>query len=183
MRFRKMQRWWLQQMRSPKWRLHEKMTLFWHDHFPSSYNVTTELHWMAIQNATFREHCLGNFRDLVYRVTSDPAMLDFLDGFRNRAENPNENYARELMELFVLGVEDLLGVPNYTQDDVVQLARALTGFGLVYKRNRRTDTVMLYSDDFDAGVEDAVPGQALRGHRATSASRTPTATRSRPTST
>jgi uncharacterized protein (DUF1800 family) len=155
---RKMQRWWLKEMRSPKWRLHEKMTLFWHDHFPSSFNVTTDLDWMAIQNATFREHCLGNFRELVYRVSRDPAMLDFLDGFRNRAENPNENYGRELMELFVLGVEDLAGVPNYTQEDVVELARALTGFGLVYKRNRRTDTVTLYSDDFDAGVKTLFQG-------------------------
>lgn len=157
--FRKMQRWWLQQMRSPKWRLHEKMTLFWHDHFPSSLTVTNNLKWMAIQNATFREHCLGNFRELVYRVTIDPAMLDFLNGFTNRAENPNENYAREIMELFVLGVEDLNGQPNYTQEDVVELARAFTGFGLVYKRNRATDNVVLYSDDFDAGMKTVFQGK------------------------
>ena len=157
--FRKMQRWWLQQMRSPKWRLQEKMTLFWHDHFPSSYASTGDLHWMAIQNATLREHCLGSFRELVYRVTRDPAMLEFLDGFYNRAENPNENYGRELMELFVLGVEDLNGVANYTQEDVVELARALTGFGLVWKKNRRTDTVVLYSDNFDAGTKTVFQGK------------------------
>ena len=156
---RKMQRFWLQQMRSPKWRLHEKMALFWHDHFPSSYQATANLRWMAIQNATFRAHCLGNFRELVYQVTRDPAMLDFLDGFHNRAENPNENYAREIMELFVLGVEDLNGQPNYTQEDVVELARAFTGFGLVHKRNRRTDTVVLYSDDFDAGTKTVFQGK------------------------
>jgi uncharacterized protein (DUF1800 family) len=156
---RKAQRWWLQQMRSPKWRLHEKMTLFWHDHFPSSYNVTTVLRWMTIQNGTFRANCLGNFRELVYQVTRDPAMLEFLDGFTNRAENPNENYAREVMELFVLGVEDLNGQPNYTQEDVVELARAFTGFGLVYKRNRQTDDVTLYSDDFDAGEKTVFAGK------------------------
>jgi uncharacterized protein (DUF1800 family) len=156
--FRKMQRWWLQQMRSPKWRLHEKLALFWHDHFPSSYNVVGELRWLSTQNAMFREMALGNFRDLVYRVTRDAAMLDYLDGFRNRDENPNENYGRELMELFVLGREDLLGVSNYTQEDVVQIARALTGFGLRYKRNRRTDTVILYSDDFDAGSKTLFAG-------------------------
>jgi uncharacterized protein (DUF1800 family) len=147
---RRMQKWWLQQMRSPKWRLHEQMTLFWHDHFPSSYNVVFELRWLATQNQLFREHGLGSFRDLCFRVTRDAAMLSYLNGFQNRDENPNENYARELMELFMLGREDLNGVANYTQDDVVELARACTGFGLLYKRNRRTDTVILYSDNFDS---------------------------------
>ena len=163
--FRRMQKWWMQQMRSPKWRLHEQMTLFWHDHFPSSYNVVFELRWLATQNGLFREHGLGNFRDLAFLVTRDAAMLSYLNGFQNRDENPNENYARELMELFVLGREDLNGKPNYTQDDVVQLARACTGFGLEYKRNRRTDNVILYSDNFDAGVKTALRRHALRGHR------------------
>jgi uncharacterized protein (DUF1800 family) len=89
-------------------------------------------------------------------------MLEFLDGFTNRAENPNENYAREVMELFVLGVVDLNGEPNYTQEDVVELARAFTGFGLVYKRNRRTDTVTLYSDDFDAGEKTVFLGKPFQ---------------------
>jgi uncharacterized protein (DUF1800 family) len=120
--------------------------------------VVGDLGWLATQNALFREFALGNFRDLVFRVTRDAAMLDYLDGFRNRDENPNENYGRELMELFVLGREDLLGVPNYTQEDVVQIARALTGFGLLYKRNRQTDTVILYSDDFDAGSKTLFAG-------------------------
>jgi uncharacterized protein (DUF1800 family) len=157
--FRRMQRWWLQQMRSPKWRLHEQMTLFWHDHFPSSYNVVFELRWLSTQNALFRERGLGSFRDLCFLVTRDAAMLSYLNGFQNRDENPNENYARELMELFMLGREDLNGVANYTQDDVVQLARACTGFGLVYKRNRRTDTVTLYSENFDAGVKTLFEGK------------------------
>jgi uncharacterized protein (DUF1800 family) len=151
--FRRMQKWWLQQMRSPKWCLHEQMTLFWHDHFPSSYNVVFELRWLATQNGLFRANALGNFRDLAFLVTRDAAMLSYLNGFQNRDENPNENYARELMELFVLGREDLNGQPNYTQDDVVELARACTGFGLEYKRNRRTDKVVLYSDNFDAGTK------------------------------
>ena len=157
--FRKMQRWWLTQMRSPKWRLHEKMTLFWHDHFPSAYSKVFDLGWLATQNATFREHGLGNFRDLAHLVTRDAAMLEYLDGFRNRAENPNENYGRELMELFVLGRDDLNGQPNYTQEDVVQIARAVTGFGLLYKRNRRTDTVILRADEFDAGVKTVFAGK------------------------
>jgi uncharacterized protein (DUF1800 family) len=156
---RRMQKWWLQQMRSPKWRLHEQMTLFWHDHFPSSFNVVFELGWLATQNATFREHGLGNFRDLAFLVTRDAAMLTYLNGFQNRDENPNENYARELMELFLLGREDMNGEANYTQDDVVELARACTGFGLLYKKNKRTDTVILYSDNFDAGVKTLFAGK------------------------
>lgn len=159
---RRMQRWWLQQMRSPKWRLHEQMVLFWHDHFPSSSGVVGDLGWLATQNGLFREHGLGNFRDLTYRVTRDAAMLRFLNGFQNRALNPNENYARELMELFVLGREDVRGVENYTQDDVVQLARALTGFGILYKRNRQTDTVILNSDNFDAGVKTLFSGKSYQ---------------------
>jgi uncharacterized protein (DUF1800 family) len=158
--FRKMQRWWLTQMRSPKWRLHEKMALFWHDHFPSAYQKIRNLKWLATQNALFRERGLGNFRDLAYLVTRDAAMLEYLDGLRNRAENPNENYARELMELFVLGREDLNGQPNYTQEDVVQLARAVTGFGFLYnKKDRRTDTVILRASQFDAGVKTLFAGK------------------------
>lgn len=157
--YRRMQRWWLTQMRSPKWRLHEKMALFWHDHFPSARQKIFVLKRLSQQNALFREHGLGNFRNLVYLVTRDAAMLDYLDGFDNRAENPNENYARELMELFVLGRDDLNGQPNYTQEDVVQLARAVTGFGFLYKRNRRTDTVVLRSDQFDAGVKTLFAGK------------------------
>jgi hypothetical protein len=78
--FRKMQRWWLTQMRSPKWRLHEKLALFWHDHFPSSYQVVFDLKWLSRQNALFREHGLGNFRDLAFLVTRDAAMLDYSTG-------------------------------------------------------------------------------------------------------
>lgn len=158
--FRKMQRWWLAQMRSPKWRLHEKLALFWHDHFPSAYSTVSDLGWLSDQNALFREHGLGSFRDLAYLVTRDAAMLEYLDGVRNRAESPNENYARELMELFVLGREDATGQPNYTQDDVVQLARALTGFGFRYtKRGRRIDRVVLRAEHFDDGVKTLFAGK------------------------
>jgi uncharacterized protein (DUF1800 family) len=84
--------------------------------------------WMAKQNAVFRQHGLGPFKTLVFEVTRDPAMLEFLDGNRNKVGKPNENYGREVMELFVLGVNDLNGNPNYSQTDVQEIARALTGF-------------------------------------------------------
>ena len=108
----KIQTWWAKRMvKAGSRRLQEKMCLFW-----------------SLQNRTFRLSGLGPLKTVVYQVTKDPAMLEFLDGRRNRAGKPNENYARELMELFTLGVIDLNGVENYTQTEVTQLARALTGF-------------------------------------------------------
>ena len=123
----KLESWWLKRMADSKRAAHEKMALFWHDHFPSSFDVVGDLRELAQQNATFREHGLESFRDLVYQVTRDPAMLDFLDGKRNSVGSPNENYARELAELFTLGAKDENGVDNYSQADVMELARALTG--------------------------------------------------------
>jgi uncharacterized protein (DUF1800 family) len=83
---------------------------------------------MADQNRTLRIHCKGDFREMMHAINRDPAMMDFLDTVRNRKENPNENYGRELKELFCLGVFDLDGQPNYTQEDIVQTARAFTGW-------------------------------------------------------
>jgi len=108
--------------------LQEKMTLFWHGHFATSIEKVGDIKLMNQQNGLFRLFAAGNFKALVRAVTKDPAMLIFLDGQDNEAGNPNENYARELMELFTLGIKDDAGVANYTQGDVHQLARALTGY-------------------------------------------------------
>jgi uncharacterized protein (DUF1800 family) len=125
----KLKIWWAKRMvKATTRRLQEKMCLFWHDHFACSVSMVKNNLWMAQQNALFRRHGLGPFKTLVFEVTRDPAMLEFLDGRRNRDGKPNENYARELMELFVLGVNDLNGNPNYSQTDVEELARATTGF-------------------------------------------------------
>ncbi len=121
--------WWAKRMvKATTRRLQEKMCLFWHDHFATSVSVVRNNLWMAKQNALFRRYGLGDFKTLVFEVTRDPAMLEFLDGNRNKVGKPNENYGRELMELFVLGVNDLNGLPNYSQTDVQEMARALTGF-------------------------------------------------------
>ncbi|MGH7287425.1 MAG: DUF1800 domain-containing protein [Myxococcota bacterium] len=124
----RLQVWWLRRMLSPRYRLQEKMTLFWHDHFPSGVAVIDRQDALAEQNAMFRSYGLGGFRELLHRVTRDRAMLQYLDGVRSRRGEVNENYARELMELFTLGPLDEDGQPNYEQPDVVALARALTGF-------------------------------------------------------
>lgn len=110
--------WWLDKMiRTPR-PLQEKMTLFWHDHFATR---DEDRPLMLAQNNTLRKHGLGSFRELLQAVTKDPAMLLFLNGAESTKEEPNENYARELMELFTLG-------KGYTEHDIREAARALTGF-------------------------------------------------------
>jgi uncharacterized protein (DUF1800 family) len=114
--------WWLQEMIDTRAPLREAMTLFWHGHFTSAFTTVREPQAFYQQNATFRAHALGNFRKLLGEVTLDPAMMIYLDLERSNKARPNENYARELMELFTLGVG------NYTEKDVKEVARALTGW-------------------------------------------------------
>jgi hypothetical protein len=116
--------WWLDRMVRSDQQLVERMTFIWHDWFASSNEKVDSQQLMLDQNALFREMCLGSFHDLFLAVTSNPAMLVFLDGIYNEASNPNENYGREMMELFSLGADR----GAYTEDDVRQQARALTGW-------------------------------------------------------
>jgi len=125
----RLQVWWLRRMASPRYRLQEKMVLFWHDHFPSGGAAVGRTEALAEQNTMFRLHGLGPFRDLLHQVTRNRAMLEYLDGRRNRVGAVNENYARELMELFTLGPRDDDGFENFGQGDVHNLARSVTGFG------------------------------------------------------
>jgi uncharacterized protein (DUF1800 family) len=115
-------------MASPRTRLREKMVLFWHDHFPTAKAVVHRVDALGEQNQVFRRHALGPYRDLLHEVTRNRAMLDYLDGRRNRVGSVNENYGRELMELFTLGSRDDDGFENYAQADVRSIARSLTGF-------------------------------------------------------
>jgi hypothetical protein len=115
------QLWWLDRMLRTQHPLAEKMTLFWHGHFATSIQKVPPA-LMARQINLFRAHGLGNFRDLLAAVSVDPAMTIWLDNRFNTQAHPNENYAREVMELFTLG----LG--NYSESDVKEAARALTGW-------------------------------------------------------
>ena len=114
--------WWLDRMVRTDAPLVERMTLVWHDWFATS-NAAVDTRWMLRQNAMLRRHALGNFRALVHDITRDPAMLVWLDGVSNSKDSPNENYARELQELFTLGAGR-----GYGEGDVRQMARALTGW-------------------------------------------------------
>ncbi|MCA9728436.1 MAG: DUF1800 domain-containing protein [Candidatus Eisenbacteria bacterium] len=114
--------WWSEVMVDQQTSVTESMVLFWHDHFATGIDKVLFPQSMYIQNDLFRDYATGSFRELTRNVAYDPAMLLWLDGQYNRAGNVNENWARELLELFTLGVD------HYTQDDVVAAARAFTGY-------------------------------------------------------
>jgi len=116
--------WWLTRMVSSSHPLQEKLTLFWHGHFATSAVKVRDAYLMWRQNDLFRRHGLGPWRTLLREVTLDPAMLVWLDQAQSRPPRPNENYARELMELFVLGEG------RFSERDVTETARALTGWTL-----------------------------------------------------
>ena len=116
--------WWLDRMVRSDQPLVERMTLIWHDWLATTNADVNNRPLMRAQNELFRRHALGSFAELIADVTVDPAMLVFLSGISNHRWAPNENYARELMELFTLGADR----GAYTEADVRSLARALTGW-------------------------------------------------------
>src|SRR5512147_1300138 len=116
--------WWMGEMLATDSPLTERMTLFWHNHFVSSQQKVRIARLMFRQNATFRANALGDFGALLHAASKDAAMLVYLDGVRNRRGAPNENFAREVMELFTLGEG------RYTEQDVKEAARAFSGWSL-----------------------------------------------------
>jgi uncharacterized protein (DUF1800 family) len=122
--------WWLTRMADPNAGLAEKMTWFWHGHLTSSRSKVNDWTLMWRQHLLLRQYALGNFRDLMQAITIDPAMLWYLDGNGSTAAAPNENYSREVMELFTLGHG------NYTQDDVAAGAHALSGWRIDLASNQ-----------------------------------------------
>src|SRR5205823_5887397 len=109
--------------------LQEKMTLFWHTHFATANSKVNSALLMLQQIQLFRDSGLGNFENLLQQVTRDPAMLVWLDNRQNRKGAPNENYAREVQELFTVGIG------NYTEQDIKEAARAFTGHTLDRSNN------------------------------------------------
>jgi uncharacterized protein (DUF1800 family) len=116
--------WWLREMLVTPSPLTERMTLFWHNHFATSQQKVRLGQLMYRQNALLRREALGNFATLLHAVAKDPAMLVYLDNAGNRRQAPNENFAREVMELFTLGEG------HYGEQDVKEAARAFTGWSL-----------------------------------------------------
>jgi uncharacterized protein (DUF1800 family) len=131
-------RWWVLRMLYSPRPFEEKLTLFWHGVLTSSYTKVGGKRGFPLliqQNQLLRAHALGRFDDLIHAISIDPAMLIWLDGNKSTGRLPNENYARELMELFTMGLTDQNGKPNYTQNDVHQGALALTGWHIAVDGN------------------------------------------------
>jgi uncharacterized protein (DUF1800 family) len=153
---RSLSAWWLYRMLHTPDAALEKLTLFWHGHFATSAAKVESAPAMLAQNALFREHARGDFAALVRGVSRDPAMLIYLDSTTNRKIHPNENYAREVLELFCLGIG------NYTEHDIQQVARCFTGWEVrrgqfrfnPYQHDTGVKTFLGASGDFDG--DDAV---------------------------
>jgi uncharacterized protein (DUF1800 family) len=131
--------WWFREMLTTPSPLTEKMTLFWHNHFATSQQKVRFTPLLYRQNVMLRRNALGNFGTMLREVARDPAMLIYLDGANSRKEQPNENFAREVMELFTLGEG------NYTEGDIKEAARAFTGWSV----DRETGEFM-----FRRGIHD-----------------------------
>ena len=122
--------WWAYRMLSTPAQLLEKMTLFWHGHFATSAEKVQDAELMFVQNQLLRKFAVGDFAGLLLEISRDPAMLVYLDSASNRKAHPNENFAREIMELFCLGEG------NYTEQDIRELARCFTGWEVKRRKFR-----------------------------------------------
>ena len=138
---KRLQVWWLEQMLTTRAPFTERMVLFWHNHFTSSIQKTLQPSLLYKQNMLFRQYALGDFNQLLHAVVEDPAMLVYLDCYQNVKDRPNENLARELLELFTLGRG------HYSEADVKTVARALTGYGV----DDQTGRFIARKDQHDEG--------------------------------
>ena len=157
--------WTMGQLLKSEYSIREKMTLFWHNHFATEVGVVTDAKFIYKYITTLRENALGNFRELCKLMTVDPTILRYLNGRQNTAESPNENFARELLELFSIGKGPQVAegdYTNYTEKDVFELAKVMTGWqdqgfydalgtavGRVFRPGRHDDGVKTLSHRFD----------------------------------
>ena len=165
--------WWMERMRTSPVPLVEKMVLFWHNHFVSGQDKLYDMGLLYTQNQLFRQHALGDYHALVQGMAIDPAMLWYLDNAENVAGREQENFAREVMELFTMGQG------NYTEADVITMARAWTGHNVSDDRR----SYQFRSSRHDTGLKELFGGpptnwdgpatltEILRGSRAVPASR------------
>ena len=116
--------WWIRRMALGPRPFQEKMTLFWHGHFATSFEKVRMPYFLWLQNETLRQNAIGSFNQLLIAVSEDPAMLRYLDGASSNKNKPNENFGREVLELFTLGEG------HYTEQDIQQAAKAYTGWGM-----------------------------------------------------
>lgn len=148
---RQLKQWWWHEILTTPSPLTELMTLFWHDHFATELKTVGSPLMMYRQNVLLRRHALGHFDELLHAIATDPAMMVYLDLQKNQKGKPNENFAREIMELFTLGEG------HYSERDIQEAARAFTGYSV----DRFTGQVFFRPARFDEG-EKNVLGQS--GH-------------------
>ncbi len=150
--------WWTGEMINQASNIREKMVLFWHNHLATETEVMGDARLAYHQNKLIRAHCLGNFRDLIKAITIDPGMLVYLNGYLNTKNAPDENYARELQELFTLGKGS---GSQYTEDDVKAAARVLTGWRInrignqpyaIFDKNRHDSADKVFSSFYSNTV-------------------------------
>jgi uncharacterized protein (DUF1800 family) len=150
-----LQLWWIVRMIKTQRPFEEKMTMFWHNHFATALDKV-DYPLMYVQNQLLRSNALERFDTLLLNVARDPAMLVWLDGVSNVRGNPNENFARELQELFTMGIYDVVtGQANYTEKDVKEIARAFTGWKYKQKGEKKYKYVFyVQTDQHDEGVKE-----------------------------
>ena len=123
--------WWIQEMLTTPSPFTERMVLFWHNHFVSEISKVQYAAWSHEQNALFRKYAIGDFKKLLIEVSIGPAMMKYLDTSKNKKNKPNENFAREVLELFTLGEGHL-----YTEEDIRESSRAYTGWQIDYSTGK-----------------------------------------------
>jgi len=161
-RIRSFQSWWIQQMLQNSFSIHEKMILFWHNHFVIESAVVRDSRALFDYYKILNDNALGNFKELAKLITLAPAMLRYLDGQLNVNTSPNENYARELFELFTIGKGPQIAegnYTNYTEQDVFSAARVLTGWrtnnatlAVTFQANLHDTDDKVFSSAFDKRV-------------------------------
>ena len=150
-------RWWFTRMVNTKRQFEEKMTLFWHNHFATSSSKVQDF-FMFNQNVLLRQGVLDRFDSLLLKVSQDAAMLIWLDNITNVLGKPNENFGRELQELFTMGIKDVVtDEQNYTEQDVKEVARAFTGWNY---RRQQPFPFQLNASQHDNGSKSIYTGTA-----------------------
>ncbi|CAN5534291.1 hypothetical protein BH11BAC1_BH11BAC1_11780 [soil metagenome] len=158
--------WWVNQLLTQNRSIQEKMVLFWHNHFATETAGVNDARYCYLHNTLLRQYALGNFKDLTRAITLDPAMLKYLNGYLNSENAPDENYGRELQELFSVG-KDENGTPYYSEDDVQNAAKVLTGYRInattissYFDSNRHNATNKTFSAFYNNTVITGQSGSA-----------------------
>lgn len=147
-------KWWTGAMLNQDRSIREKLTLFWANHFGTETTDIGVSHYVYWHNALLRQNALGNFKSFIKAVTIDAGMLRYLNGYLNTAAAPDENYARELQELFTVGKNPATGLADYTEDDVKKAAKVLTGwtlnnFAVAFVNSRHDTTSKTFSSFYN----------------------------------